>query len=34
MAREKPFEKPISPEGCWIKYQLSLRNIKLEGGAA
>ena len=30
MAREKPFEKPISPEGCWIKYQLSLCDIKLE----
>jgi hypothetical protein len=30
MARSRSFENPMPPEGCWIKYQLDLRNIKLE----
>jgi len=30
MARSRSFDKPMPPEGCWIKYQLDLRNIKLE----
>ena len=30
MARTRSFEKPMPPEGCWIKYQLDLRNIKLD----
>lgn len=29
MARSRSFDKPMPPEGCWIKYQLDLRNIKL-----
>jgi len=30
MARSRSFDNPMPPEGCWIKYQLDLRNIKLE----
>jgi hypothetical protein len=30
MARTRSKEHPMPPEGCWIKYQLDLRNIKLE----
>jgi intergrase/recombinase len=30
MARTNSKEHPMPPEGCWIKYQLDLRNIKLE----
>jgi len=30
MARSRSFENPMPPEGCWIKYQLDLRNIKLD----
>jgi hypothetical protein len=30
MARIRSAEHPTSSEGCWIKYQLILRNIKLE----
>ena len=33
MARSRSFENPMPPEGCWIKYQLDLRNIKLEAVA-
>jgi hypothetical protein len=33
MARTQSFEKPISLEGCWIKYQLNLRNIRLDAVA-
>jgi hypothetical protein len=30
MARSRSVNKPMPPEGCWIKYQLELRNIKFE----
>jgi len=30
MARSRSVDHPMPPEGCWIKYQLDLRNIKLE----
>ena len=30
MPESKTFEKPVSPEGCWIKYRLALRGIKLD----
>jgi len=30
MTRAKTPDKPISPEGCWIRCQLGLRNIKYE----
>ena len=30
MARSRSFENPMPPEGCWIKYQLDLRNIKMD----
>jgi len=30
MAQSKSFDKPNPPEGCWIKYQLDLRNIKYD----
>jgi hypothetical protein len=30
MARSRSAENPMPPEGCWIKYQLELRNIKFE----
>jgi len=30
MARSRSVDNPMPPEGCWIKYQLDLRNIKLE----
>jgi hypothetical protein len=30
MARTRSPEHPMPPEGSWIKYQLDLRNIKLE----
>jgi len=33
MARSRSFDNPMPPEGCWIKYQLDLRNIKLEAVA-
>ena len=30
MARTRSFDKPMSPERCWIKYRLNLNNIKYE----
>ncbi|MDR1949156.1 MAG: hypothetical protein LBQ38_07175 [Spirochaetaceae bacterium] len=33
MARTRSPEHPMPPEGSWIKYQLDLRNIKLEAVA-
>jgi len=30
MARKQSFEQPRTPESCWIKYQLDLRNIKYD----
>jgi hypothetical protein len=30
MARTRSPEHPMPPEGSWIKYQLDLRNVKLE----
>lgn len=30
MARSRSDCNPMPPEGCWIKYQLDLRNIKLD----
>ena len=33
MARSRSFCNPMSPEGCWVKFQLDLRNIKLEAVA-
>jgi hypothetical protein len=30
MARTRSPENPMPPEGCWIKYKLDLRNIKME----
>jgi hypothetical protein len=30
MARSRSIDNPMPPEGCWIKYQLELRNIKFE----
>jgi len=30
MARTREINRPMSPEGCWIKYRLNLKNIKLE----
>ena len=33
MARTRSSENPMPPEGSWIKYQLDLRNIKLEAVA-
>ena len=30
MARSRSFENPMPPEGAWIKYQLDLRNIKMD----
>jgi lambda repressor-like predicted transcriptional regulator len=33
MARSRSFENPMPPEGAWIKYQLDLRNIKMDAVA-
>jgi hypothetical protein len=33
MARTRSPEHPMPPEGSWIKYQLDLRNIKMEAVA-
>jgi hypothetical protein len=33
MAQKKSFEQPVSPESCWIKYQLDLHNIKYDAVA-
>jgi hypothetical protein len=33
MARTRSEKYPTPPEGCWIKYQLDLRNIKMEAVA-
>jgi lambda repressor-like predicted transcriptional regulator len=33
MARSRSVDNPMPLEGCWIKYQLDLRNIKLEAVA-
>ena len=33
MQRTRSPEHPMPPEGSWIKYQLDLRNIKLEAVA-
>jgi len=33
MQRTRSSEHPMPPEGSWIKYQLDLRNIKLEAVA-
>ena len=30
MARSRSVCNPMPPEGCWIKFRLDLRNIKLE----
>jgi len=30
MARSRSVCNPTSPEGCWIRYQLDVRNITLE----
>jgi hypothetical protein len=30
MARLKSVCNPTPPEGCWIRYQLDVRNIKLD----
>jgi hypothetical protein len=30
MARSRSKKYPMPPEGAWIKYQLDLRNIKME----
>ncbi|MDR1252863.1 MAG: hypothetical protein LBK62_11985 [Treponema sp.] len=30
MARVRPAKNSTPPEGCWIKYKLILRNIKME----
>ena len=30
MARSRSSNNPMPPEGCWLKYQLDLRNIKFE----
>ena len=28
MEHSKPFDQPMPPERCWIKFQLNLRGIK------
>jgi hypothetical protein len=28
MTEKRPFEHPVPPERCWLKYQLNLCNIK------
>ena len=33
MARTRSAENPMPPEGSWVKYQLDLRNVKLEAVA-
>ena len=30
MPRTRSFEKPMTPERCWLKYQLNVRNIKYD----